>query len=54
MASDHDAPVARPVLEPRGFLALHYGGCTPLTMMIAQGLYGALIGGLPQIAAATG
>lgn len=49
MTSDFDAPVARPVLEPPGFLGLHYGGGTPATMLIAQGLYGALIGGLPQV-----
>ena len=54
MASDYDAPVARPVLEPPGFLGLHYGRGTPLSLMAAQGLYGALIGGLPQLAAAAG
>ena len=52
MASDFDAPVARPLLEPPGFLALNYGGGTPVAMLIAQSLYGALIGGLPQLAAA--
>jgi hypothetical protein len=52
MASDFDAPVARPVLEPPGFLGLNYGEGTPLTMLAAQGLYGVLIGGLPQVQAA--
>jgi hypothetical protein len=52
MASDFDAPVARPLLEPPGFLALNYGGGTPITMLLAQGVYGMLIGGLPQIQAA--
>ena len=49
MASDFDAPVARPVLEPPGFLALNYGKGTPAVMLAAQGLYGMLIGGLPQL-----
>ncbi|PWG03058.1 hypothetical protein [Sphingosinicella humi] len=49
MTSDFDAPVARPVLEPPGFLGLHYGGGTPATMLLAQGVYGVLIGGLHQV-----
>lgn len=49
MTSDFDAPVARPVLEPPGFLGLHYGGGTPATMLLAQGVYGILIGGLHQV-----
>lgn len=52
LASDFDAPVARPLLEPPGFLALNYGHATPLTMLLAQAVYGTLIGGLPQLAAA--
>ena len=52
MASDFDAPVAKPLLEPPGFLALNYGGGTPATMLLAQGVYGMLIGGLPQVRAA--
>lgn len=51
MASDFDAPVARPVLEPPGFLALNYGSGTPIAMLLAQGVYGMLIGGLPQLRA---
>src|SRR3546814_18561454 len=43
MASDFDAPIARPVLEPPGFLALNYGSGTPLAMLAAQGVYGILI-----------
>jgi len=49
MSSDFDAPVARPVLEPPGFLGLHYGAGTPATMLVAQTVYGVLIGGLPQL-----
>src|SRR3546814_4153951 len=36
MASDFDAPIARPVLEPPGFLALNYGSGTPLAMQIGR------------------
>src|SRR3546814_11554281 len=48
MASDFDAPIARPVLEAPGFLALNYGRGPPLAMLAGQGVYGILIGGLPQ------
>ena len=51
MASNFDAPIAKPLLEPPGFLALNYGGGTPATMLLAQGIYGILIGGLPQVRA---
>lgn len=49
MASDFDAPVARPVLEPPGFLGLNYGRGTPVSLLLAQCVYGLLIGGLPQL-----
>lgn len=49
MASDYDPPVARPQLEPPGFLALNYGSGTPAAMLLAQGVYGMLVGGLPQV-----
>ena len=52
MASDYDSFAARPVLEPPGFLGLNYGRGTPLSLLAAQILYGALIGGLPQISRA--
>jgi hypothetical protein len=52
MASDYDSHISRPVLEPPGFLALHYGRGTPLSLLVAQILYGMLIGGLPQISRA--
>jgi hypothetical protein len=49
MASSYDAPVARPQLEPPGFLGLHYGRGTPASFLAAQTLYGAVLGGLPQL-----
>lgn len=53
MASSYDAPVARPQLEPPGFLGLHYGRGTPASLLAAQTLYGAVLGGLPQLGLAT-
>ncbi|MDZ4307715.1 hypothetical protein [Allopontixanthobacter sp.] len=49
MASSYDAPVARPQLEPPGFLGLHYGGGTPAAVLAAQIIYGTVLGGLPQL-----
>ena len=49
MASSYDEPVARPQLEPPGFLGRHYGPGTPASMLLAQSLYGAILGVLPQI-----
>jgi len=45
IASDHDAPSSEPKLEPPGFLGLNYGHRTPLTTLLAQMLYGAILGG---------
>lgn len=52
MASGYDGAVARPQLEPPGFLGLHYGRGTPVSLLAAQTLYGATLGGLPQLQAA--
>jgi hypothetical protein len=52
MASTYDGAAARPQLEPPGFLGLHYGRGTPLTLLLAQSVYGAVLGGLPQLQAA--
>ena len=49
MASTYDVPVARPQLEPPGFFGLHYGTGTPASLLVAQTIYGAMLGGLPQI-----
>lgn len=50
MASDYDSHESRPVLEPPGFLGLNYGKGTPVSLLVAQTLYGVIIGALPQIA----
>ncbi len=45
MASEYDAPASEPKLEPPGFIGLNYGYRTPLTTLLAQVLYGAILGG---------
>lgn len=44
MASEERGPTPTRALEPPGFLALHYGYATPLTVMIAHVVYGGLLG----------
>jgi hypothetical protein len=44
MASDYDGPTKRRTLEPPGFLGLNYGYGTPLTTLLAQIIYGAVLG----------
>ena len=44
IASEYDAPASVPKLEPPGFLGMHYGTRTPMTTMLAQVLYGAILG----------
>lgn len=46
MASDTWGPDPTRLLEPPGFLALHYGRGTPLVTIAAHVLYGALLGAL--------
>ena len=45
IASEYDARTAEPKLEPPGFLGLNYGRQTPLTTMLGQVVYGAVLGG---------
>ena len=49
MASEYDGASATKLLEPPGFMGLNYGYRTPLTTLAAQALYGAVLGGLPQL-----
>lgn len=49
MASEYDGPQAAPLLEPPGFMAMNYGYATPLTVLLAQTVYGATLGGFVQI-----
>jgi hypothetical protein len=44
IASEFDGPDTRKVLEPPGFLGLHYGYRTPLVLLIAQTSYGVILG----------
>jgi hypothetical protein len=54
MASEYDGASAIRQLEPPGFMGLNYGYRTPLTTLLAQALYGAVLGGFPQLAAKLG
>lgn len=44
MASEHYGPTAKRVLEPPGFLALHYGVQTPLAIIVSHVAFGAILG----------
>lgn len=44
MASEYDGPSAYARLEPPGFMGLNYGRRTPLVTLLAQMVYGAVIG----------
>ena len=54
MASEHDGPRQDYVLEPPGFIGLNYGYRTPLTVLVAQTVYGATLGGLCQFGGVLG
>ena len=45
MASEQHGPEAQNMLEPPGFLALHYGVQTPLAILISHAVFGAILGG---------
>jgi len=44
MASEQHGPTAAPALEPPGFLALNYGVRTPLSVLAAHLVFGAVLG----------
>ena len=44
MASDYAAPTAAERLEPPGIMGMNYGFRTPLTTLLAQAVYGAVLG----------
>jgi hypothetical protein len=48
MASEHDGPQGRYVLEPPGFMGMNYGSRTPITTLVAQTVYGATLGFFAQ------
>jgi hypothetical protein len=49
MASEVHGPTANRELEPPGFLGLHYGVQTPLSVIICHVIYGALLGAFYQL-----
>ena len=44
MASELRGPSVTRLLEPPGFLALHYGVRTPISVMVSHVLFGAMLG----------
>jgi hypothetical protein len=44
MASERQGPTPTRQLEPPGFMGLNYGGRTPVTVLIAHLVYGAILG----------
>jgi hypothetical protein len=44
MASEQHGPQAQNMLEPPGFLALHYGVRTPLSVVLSHAVFGAILG----------
>lgn len=45
MATEEKGPTVTRQLEPPGFLALNYGYQTPLSVVVAHLIYGAILGG---------
>jgi len=50
MASEQHGPNANRQLEPPGFMALHYGIQTPVSVFLAHAAFGAILGSLYRIA----
>jgi hypothetical protein len=44
MASEQHGPEAQNMLEPPGFLALHYGVRTPVAVILSHAAFGAIFG----------
>ena len=44
MASEHEGPTIVRALEPPGFLALHYGRSTPVSVVLAHVVFGLILG----------
>ncbi len=49
MASERHGPTPTRLLQPPGFLGLHYGVRTPLVIIVAHTLYGIALGALYQL-----
>ena len=50
MASEQHGPESQNLLEPPGFLALHYGIQTPLTILLSHAVFGAILGAFYRLA----
>jgi uncharacterized membrane protein YagU involved in acid resistance len=50
MASEQHGPEAQNLLEPPGFLALHYGVQTPLTILLSHAVFGTVLGAFYRLA----
>ena len=44
MATEQQGPTAQNLLEPPGFLALHYGVQTPVAILFSHAVFGAILG----------
>jgi uncharacterized membrane protein YagU involved in acid resistance len=51
MAGQHRGPTTSRQLEPPGFLALHYGYQTPLSVLLAHLVYGGILGAFYHLGA---
>jgi len=50
MASEQHGPNSNRQLEPPGFMAIHYGIQTPVSVFLAHALFGAILGSLYHLA----
>jgi hypothetical protein len=50
MVSEYYGPTPNRRLQPPGFMALNYGRQTPIVTIAAHVVYGAIIGGLYELA----
>lgn len=50
MAGEQHGPEAHNMLEPPGFLALHYGVQTPLSILLSHAVFGAILGAFYRLA----
>jgi uncharacterized membrane protein YagU involved in acid resistance len=50
MANEERGPTVVRQLEPPGFLALHYGGRTPLSVLFAHVIFGGILGSFYRFA----
>lgn len=53
MATERHGPTPTRMLQPPGFLALHYGRRTPLATLIAHVAYGIILGAFYQLSSCT-